>query len=240
MGETPFQTFIELVALDQQINKTAKEITSHEAQLKTLAQQRAQLDVELNGVKHHVHEMQKIVDAHELEMKELDAKEKEKKQQLEHLSSHKEYPSLKSEIDFLKKQQHSLEDTLVAAWQDFENAKKEYAQKQEQYDQKVAATTAEIAALEEKKKAAQLNYEQQVAQREPVQAKVPVDWIEKYAAMRTKVTDPVVPVINGACSACYYPASEQDIIALNHRRLVQCKDCFRLLYLPAAQDKAAQ
>ncbi|HEY5235176.1 MAG TPA: hypothetical protein VIJ14_03260 [Rhabdochlamydiaceae bacterium] len=240
MGETPFHTFIDLVALDQQINKISKETASSDAQLKVLAQQKAQLDASLSDAKQRIHEMQKAVDAHELEMNALDVQEKAKKQQLENLSSHKEYSSLKGEIDFLKKKQHSLEDTLVAVWQDLENAKKEYAQRQEQYEQKMAVIQAESAAIEEKKKTLHDQYTQQTAQREPLQAQVPSEWTAKYAAMRTKVADPVVAVVNGTCSACYYPASDQDMIELNHRRLVQCKDCFRLLYLPAAQEKALQ
>lgn len=64
---------------------------------------------------------------------------------------------------------------------------------------------------------------------------VPAEWLEKYATMRARVTDPVVPVINGDCSACFYQVSTQDMQQLRHRKLLQCKDCFRLLYLPEVQ-----
>ena len=60
---------------------------------------------------------------------------------------------------------------------------------------------------------------------------------EKYAVMRAKVTDPVVPVIDGSCSACFYKISPQDMQLLARRKLVQCKDCFRLLYLVEAQKQ---
>ena len=238
MGETPFQTFIGLVALDQSINVLNKELASFDVQKNQIAKQTDQLAIELEAIKQRVHEMQKNVDVQELEMKTLDDQEKSKKHRLENLSSHKDYQSLKSEIDFLKKQQHALEDTLIQAWHALETAKKEYAQKQHEYDEKIKSFDVQLKNIEEKKKAQQLEYEAHVAQREPVQAKVPQEWMDKNVAMRTRVVDPVVPVTQGICSACYYQVSEQDMIALNHRRIVQCKDCFRLLYLPQAQEKS--
>lgn len=239
MNETPFHIFISLIGIDQQINTLNKETAVIDAQIAQLAKQRAQWDAETSALKIKVHDVQKNVDAYELEMKDLDAKEQAKKAQLEQLTSHKEYQGIKSEIDFLKKKQHDLEEALVGVWHDLEVVKKEYAQKEEQRTFKVADIEKEERVLAEKKRAIQQSLSQSLEQRTPVQAQVPAEWMQKYSAMRTRVADPVVPVVNKVCSACFYPASEQDMIALLHRRLVQCKDCFRLLYLPEAQEKKA-
>lgn len=64
---------------------------------------------------------------------------------------------------------------------------------------------------------------------------LPEEWLEKYAIMRARINDPVVPVFDGNCSACFYKISVQDMQFLKHRKLIQCKDCFRLLYLEGAQ-----
>jgi len=231
---TPFQTFITLVSLDQQINTLNKEITVQEKQSDQLAQKRLQLDAELAQVKQRVQSMQKEVDAYELEMKDLDDRERKKKQTLDAISSHKEYLSIKTEIDALKKQQHTLEDTLIEVWNNLENAQKDYTQKYTAHEQKVASMAAEGAALQEKKQTLVTERDKKIEERLPVQSKVPEEWINKYTQMRAKVADPVVSVVDGACTACFYHMSEQDMIALSRRRLIQCKDCFRLLYLPAA------
>src|SRR5260221_635295 len=59
---------------------------------------------------------------------------------------------------------------------------------------------------------------------------VPQEWLDKYASMRSKVENPVVPVAGDSCSACYYMISAPDLQALRRQKLVQCKDCYRFLY----------
>jgi predicted nucleic acid-binding Zn-ribbon protein len=67
--------------------------------------------------------------------------------------------------------------------------------------------------------------------RKRIESIVPQGWLEKYAIMRTKVTDPVVPVINNSCSACFYDVIGQDLQELRKKKLLQCKECYRFLYL---------
>ncbi len=74
-------------------------------------------------------------------------------------------------------------------------------------------------------------------ERAALEKNVPAEWLEKYASMRSRVPDPVVPVINGHCSACVYKVSDQDMLMLSRNKLLQCKDCYRFLYLPSKQDQ---
>lgn len=231
MGDTPFQIFISLVALDQQINQLARDTVTCQAAITKVIAQREQLDRELQQAKQQVNQLQKIVDSHELEMKALDDQEQTRKKQLEQAHSQKEYVAIKSEIDLLKKKQHELEETLINVWNDLENAQKTYAHKESAHAKTMTESTQELAQLEEKKNSLHAQQEKIAAERQPLQDKVPEEWLKKYAYMRSKVSDPVVPVINGSCSSCHLQVSEQDMIELNHRKLVQCKDCFRLLYL---------
>jgi predicted nucleic acid-binding Zn-ribbon protein len=240
MNETPFEQFIMLVQVDQNINALTASIAALEKQNSEYTNNDEIHKAKLEEVKHKLHDVRKEVEAKELEMKILDQQETEKKNRLDAIGGYKEYQSIKAEIDQLKKAQHDLEDSLMAAWNHLETIKKEsehatqiYQQqhmqlqeKTEHNQQKITELQAQIAAL--------------VTDRTQKEQGIPAEWLEKYAVMRSKVTDPVVPVVNDSCTACFYKVSAQDMQFLRRRRLVQCKDCYRLLYLPEAQEAATK
>ena len=235
MNETPFEQFIALVQVDQNINTLRETITSLTNQNQQTENVDKSNNENLEKIKTKLHDIRKEVDSKELEMKILDDQEADKKKRLDQVANHKEYQSIKNEIDQLKKAQHALEDTLVKAWNSLETVKKEHElaitvfeqqhqglfDKISQNDNKIAEITQQIELL--------------LKDRLEKEKTVPAEWLEKYAIMRTKITNPVVPVIDGNCSACFYKVSAQDTQLLKRRKLVQCKDCFRLLYLPEAQ-----
>jgi len=59
---------------------------------------------------------------------------------------------------------------------------------------------------------------------------IPAEWLEKYAMMRSKVSDPVVPALDGSCCACFYHLPSRDMIVLSRNTLIECKSCFRFIY----------
>lgn len=235
MTQTPFEQFIALVEVDQKINSLNSSISSHQKKIEALRTELAVNKQVCEKAKTKFDQMRKEVDDKELEMKILDQQESEKKTRLDNVASHKEYQSLKAEIDQLKKKQHDLEEQLMTVWNQLENAKKELDSANNLCQQQEEKLHQEIKQIEEQisKIAAQRDaLLQERQQKEPL---VPDEWIQKYAIMRAKVTDPVVPVINESCSACFYKVSTQDLQELKRRKLVQCKDCYRLLYLQEAQ-----
>ena len=61
---------------------------------------------------------------------------------------------------------------------------------------------------------------------------IPAELMEPYNAMRAQVPDAVVPVQDFCCGACFYQISQSDYLALQKQKLLQCKNCYRFLYLP--------
>jgi len=239
MNETPFEQFIALVQVDQKINALRSSIVS--LQLKNKENQQAD-HVQMQAVekaKQKLHDMRKEVDSKELEMKILDQQESEKKQKLDNVANHKEYQGIKTEIDRLKHAQHELEEGLITAWNQLDNAKKEHEASQELYSKQANRLNEQIKKNEEEISNLQKEVDELIAQRSEKEKTVPAEWIEKYALMRARVANPVVPVIDGNCSACFYKVSVQDMQSLQRRRLVQCKDCFRLLYLEGVHTTPA-
>jgi len=236
MNGTPFEQFIALVEVDQQINALNAAIASLEkqnAETKRLEESQQSL---LEKVKNKLHDFRKEVELKELEMKTLDQQESEKKKRLETVANHKEYQSIKTEIDQLKKEQHELEDGLMSAWNQLETVKKEYESALKAYEEQQTKVHNQLE--ENNKKIADLKRQVDGFIKDRVEKEfvVPAEWLEKYAIMRAKVSDPVVPVVEGNCTACFYKVSAQDMQFLKRRKLVQCKDCYRLLYLPEAHQ----
>ncbi|MFI5332782.1 MAG: zinc ribbon domain-containing protein [Candidatus Babeliales bacterium] len=230
--ESPFNKFLDLIQLDQHIETINRDSKKIEQEMALITAQEYAATVQLNDAKQQVHDAQKKVDEYELEMKTLDAQEQEKKRRLEFVSNHKEYQSLKSEIDLLKKKQNELEDTLIHAWHLLEGAQKAYAVYEQTVHEQATQTRTQ---LQEKQHAhaelARKQHDQEQIRHEKEQG-VPAEWLDKYRMMRARVTDPVVPVVRGACSACFYTVTEQDLVLLRRNKLMQCKDCYRFLYIP--------
>ncbi|MFZ5954121.1 MAG: zinc ribbon domain-containing protein [Candidatus Dependentiae bacterium] len=231
MSETPLQLFVNLIQFDQSLLKIESSISVLNNQIQEAVHQKTQLQNQLEALKSRALLQRKKVDALELEMKHIDEKISRKKEQLDNVMGHREYLSLKAEIDNFKKQQHELEDSLISSWNDLENVQKELDNtilkvheqlnliQQEEHNKKVR--------IEELEKEFSL-LAQQRAEKEKG---IPEEWLEKYTAMRAKIADPVVPVVDKTCSGCAFLISDQDMLQLRHNKLVQCKSCFRLLYM---------
>ena len=237
--ESPFNKFLDLIKLDQFIETIVRDNKKIGQEIALLTAQENEATKQLNTSKQKVHDAQKKVDVYELEMKSYDTQEQQKKQRLDLISNHKEYQSLKSEIDLIKKKQNDLEETLIQSWHMLEVAKKEY--------ETIAHTTHEVTTqihIQLKEKHAELKtsldkqYEQEALRKEKEQG-VPSEWLDKYLMMRARVADPVVPVVHGSCHACFYKISEQDMVLLRRNKLIQCKDCYRFLYIPTPATQSA-
>ena len=236
MNARPLNSFIALIEFDNSIHTHQAQIATYTKEITHYADLEKALSGDLEKLKSHWHELKKRVDSHELEMKSLDDQIAKKKHILENVTSHKEYQSLKSEIETIKKAQHALEDTLLAAWNEVENARKQHDQAHAAAQQKRADWHQKIIELQEKSAQIQAQVKELLMQREEKLLGIPAEWLEKYIQMQARVKDPVVPVVNGSCSACFFSVSPVDMAGLKRRKLIQCKDCFRLLYIPGLTD----
>lgn len=239
MNETPFQKFIALVELDQKINTLYASIASATEHINHQNAVIAQHHSMLEKSKQKLHDLKKEVDAKELEMKSLDQQESEKKKRLESLTHYKDYNAIKAEIDQVKQLQHGLEEDLIAAWNNVDNAKKEFALMEQELQQKSKDIHVDITKNNENITQLKSEIESLQNARTPKEQSIPEEWLQKYSIMRAKVTNPVVPVNNDNCSACFYKISAQDLQLLKRCKLVQCKDCFRLLYLAQAHQSSS-
>lgn len=237
MTKHPFKAFIDLIHFDQTIRELHQAIASLQKQAHAIAQQ--QKDRAEQSV--HIHEQAKQlrmqVDAQELEMKALDEQEKQKIKQLEATTDSRAYESLEKEIKHLKSLQHDAEKILLGLWNKLELAQKESASLTKQDATDLADLKAKHEHVQQQIEAKQKECATLEQERPSKKEHVPDEWLEQYESMRLRVSDPVVPDLDGSCSACFGAITSQDQVRLKRRALLLCKSCFRLLYHEAAMEQ---
>lgn len=239
VNEHPFQAFIDLITLDQKILTIEQSLLKIDHEIAACIALEKEAHTYLDMHKKKVHDARKAVDALELELKMLDSQEKQKKERLDNVIDHKQYQSIKNEIDALKLKQHTNEELLMQAWNTLEGIQKEYDSIEMEHPQKITALQQSIDQKNDEISLLEAQLEQENAQRPSKEKLVPAEWLEKYAVMRSRVSDPVVPVQRGACSACFSTLTEQDLLLVRRRKLLQCKSCYRLLYSQDLEKESA-
>lgn len=236
--QNPFQAFINLVTFDAALHNLHMQVDQYKAGEQQLQEQQQAIEYQLQQTKNRIHQLRKEVDMYELKMKTLDNQLGEKKEYLERVMNPREYQSLIAEINAIKREQNDMEHSILTAWNKMETGQREY----DALEKSVHNQLQEINGKREEVKKNSLHIQQEIAakekEREHMQNTIPQEWLEKYAIMRAKVADPVVPVINDSCSACFYDVIEQDLQELRKRKLLQCKECYRFLYLPQEHNGA--
>ena len=236
MSQHPFTAFIDLIQLDQKIRTAHDDISRLKQNIQDVLSQKQEFVTRLEQFKQHVKELKKSIDSYELEIKVLDAKEKKKRAQFEQATNIKEYQPLKREIDQLKHAQNEVEANLMSVWNKYELAQKELEEQQQVFDQKMQEFNTTIDQYQNSIQQLQQQLDTLHKDRPLKEVGVPSEWLDKYTHMRMQVSDPVVPVLRGGCSACFYTITQQELLRLKRKALVQCKGCFRLLYMQEAMD----
>lgn len=234
----PFQLFIDLIKFDQKILDLKNSVEKFEKSNTDIINEIASLKNNLEAANLELIESKKQVDANELRMQELDQAEKEKKAKLDLISNPKEYQALKKELEKAQLEQVNLEPILISNWNKYENIKKDNIIKTEKLKKQIEELEEKHNKNSEEIKKIQNDLDTLIQQRPEKEKDVPQEWLEKYYVMREKVKNPVVPIINSSCSACFYNMTSQDRINLDKKRLIQCKGCFRLIYNPEKLSEA--
>jgi predicted nucleic acid-binding Zn-ribbon protein len=238
MNEHPFHSFIELIDFDREVYSIQDNITQCEQEIAQLTLRKKEQADFVDRIKNKVDELQKKVDETELEMKSLDQQEKSKKAALEGISNYKEYQSLQSEIDHLKKEQHQYESVLLEAWNNLETAQRELEHTRSSIDSVTADLDKAISEKEQEIIQLREQLDDHMAQRSQKEQGIPDEWLEKYSTMRVSIPDPVVTIQDDSCSACFHSIPRQEMIRFKRGALLQCKGCFRFLYLEQAIAKS--
>lgn len=237
MAEHPFRAFIELITFDQGVHKTQLDIQALKKEVANLKHKEQEFTKIVEQAKEKVVQARKIVDEQELEMKSLDMQAQNKTARLDSVAgNYKEYQALKNEIDTINLARQKLEDNLIGSWNKFEAAQRESENQQKSSEEQIQTLAHAMQEKEQTIATSEAQLHTTLQERLAKEQLVPQEWLEKYSIMKARVSDPVVPVQQTSCSACFYHIPDQEMLRLKRGALLQCKQCFRLLYLPEAMQ----
>lgn len=236
MSERPLAKFIELVQFDQQSESLRAQSRVVSQEINQQQQQEKTYHAQIAASKLAMQQARKAVDEYELKAKELDAELSEKKRRLEQIHNNKEYQSVTAEIKNLHYAQQNLETELMQKWEKLEGATRVHQERKKQIEHELEGLAVQIQACQEKMGALNEKIESRQNERTTLLAAVPEQWREPYEMMQLRVKDPVVLADRQSCTACSYMMTENDFQSLRAGKLLQCRGCYRFLYLKRADE----
>ena len=132
------------------------------------------------------------------------------------MKSQKEYKSIEAEVEHVRKERLKFENQITETWYNLENANNDYEV------EKVKSLHKEMQMLKESELKQTLIHELEVQlgalseERLAITSRIPAEWLARYERMGN-VDDPIVPVLNMNCSACFYAVLHQDFLRLKNR-----------------------
>ena len=231
MKSVEFQKFIDLVTFDQNFVKIERDINKIQSEQFYVHEKIDRLDKDFADMKSAQVQARKVVDEKELYMKVLDEKEAEMKKKLVAISNQKEFKSLQKESLVVNEERMFHEQQLLLLWNKLELAQKNFDIFQKDYQERLQVLTSQKKSLEDQ--IVQLQKELQSLNDDRIQKQehVPQEWLDMYVNMKGRVPNPVISVVNEACDACFYSITPRDLQMLRQNKLLQCRDCYRLLYI---------
>lgn len=239
MKSAEFQKFIDLVNFDQEIVKIERDIVLSEEKIEDLFSQINKIQKDFDQLKQIKHDAVKAVDQQELDMKALDDEEQAIAAKQETLHNQREYKALEKELLQLQADRLGKEKDLIDLWNNRENVEKQYAEEYPGYEKSIQELESSVDEVQEQIKDLQVKLEESHNARSEKTSLVPEKWLKMYATMQGRVSDPVVKVVQDSCEACFYPVTTRDLQQLKRHEMLQCKDCYRILYYDTGQEMEA-
>lgn len=232
MNEADFERFINLIELDQEYYNLNSERVLLQNEIEQRHKDIEVIQNELHLAHENIVDLRKKKDLLELESKALDQEEYKKREKLDNASTTKEYYSLEKEIQDLKRKKEQLEPSVLSLWQDLEKLEKSYQELEEQLHLKISEIEKDIENFKNRRENLDIQINENLQKRRSIENEVDPELLSQYNSMKEAVNNPVVPLINESCSVCHLNVTAQDFSEIKRQKLIKCKDCFRLLYLP--------
>lgn len=230
MIDTPFSALVSLSELDSLIFQK-------KSRLAVLMSDLLLLETRVSGIKHEIKqeleaEGLKRKELHSLEMdaKDLLAQGKKKEKQLSLIQNPREYSSIEHELQVLQKKREELEERIFVLWEYLEHNEQRLKQKKHDSENQIQLLAQEVQAKRKQQVALEEEMVSDNERRTILILRLLPEWQAKYTALSQQHHNPIVSVVGNACAGCFYPISPNDLAQLARHKVLQCKECFRLLY----------
>ncbi len=230
IGQPLWKNLKILVEIDNQIKKLREDFEKEERLIQKNKTLLPMLQEKITKAEREFTEIKKQVDLEELVAKELKEKEEAKKKILDTIKNEKEYHAINKEIKLLTQKRLEQEDILIKAWHQHDILKNKIAEAKKSVDQEITEITENIKKQESILKEIEEKIKELEKEKSKAENNIPSEWLNKYKKMKESVPNPVVPVVEGSCSACFYSVIRQDLQRLKNSGVLLCRNCYRFLY----------
>lgn len=229
MNEHEFAAIIHLAEVDQQ--RMRLEHQSSAAERAVAVAERAKIDhtEQLKQSHDALQKLKKQQALFDLELKQIAVDEKTKQKKIEDAGP-REYMALEHEIAMLAQKKSKIESEYMMLWANIEEMETVYANQVRTHadavrelDEGIAAHRASLEQYRKELDSLKFRYD-------AIRPEIPAEWLKRYDAMRAALPNPIVAIVNNSCGGCFYALPAQDLAEARSRKLVVCKDCFRILY----------
>lgn len=234
MSHQTLKSFIDLVTFDQRFIEIQNKITKMMVEIAAVAQKQKIEEQRFETISAKQRDMQKSIHDQEFVMEELQLNEERLLKNLDIISAPKEYDAATKELERVRLDRNVQEQRLLQLFNRIEFINKEQSSAAQQHQDVMVAIQE---TLQEHQKALDLLHQEMKeveTQRGDKLVGIPSDWLETYELMRGRVGNPVVPLQQDSCSACFYGVTPRDLQSIRNKYLIQCKDCYRFLYEESA------
>ncbi|HBS48550.1 TPA: hypothetical protein DEO28_01455 [Candidatus Dependentiae bacterium] len=230
MTEPIWQTLISLVDIDNQISSIENENKVIDNQIQENRHKIQELQNSLLNKKSELLEKQKKADFVELQIREIDQIEAEKKKSLDLVNDQKSYAALQKELSNLSFERSDKEELLVEAWRELEITQKKVEEESNLLEEQNKNFENKFGDFQKQKNLVLEKVKVLLEKRSEIEKTVLPIWLSKYEKMRKQVPNPIVKISNSCCSACYYMVLTQDLAKILKGSILPCRNCYRLLY----------
>ena|GEM_PF-5592589 len=229
MRSTQLQILVDLASYDQRLLFLRHDVKKCEQELLQKKHLYAQFQEHFQAMQHQFHQLKKDIDVQERYLQELQDKEDSLKIKMNNLHAAKEYTACIKEVENIEQIRSAQETIVLQMWEKFPEIEQKYQQDRIALQYSLDTLLPEMKALENQVENVKLELESTEQERKNKLSEEQGEWINLYMHMHTKVTNPIVLIVQKSCGGCFYPISPLDMQLLQHKKLLQCQNCYRIL-----------
>jgi len=216
----------QLADLRERLDRGPKHIRIRTAGVATAEELSAKLHADLKSAR-------VAIDQKQLQLKSGESKIAELKIKLNQANTNREYQALRDQIAADEMANSVLADEILEAMEKLDTMKAlmpEHDQRVAKAKDDLTKMQQQVRADEERLRGEVKRLETQLAQSE---AALPDDFRELYLrVVKAKGPDGMAVIEGGSCGGCYQQLTTNMVNEINMGRVVLCKSCGRVLYLP--------
>ncbi len=189
------------------------------------------LEAELTAKKDAAKQAKKDLDELTLQSRELSARENTIRTRINDVTDERSYNALTKELESIMDRLEALERGLAQCQEALITSQDKLTAIAESIPEKIQQLQDGLATQRETKESLEARRKECGEKREGRAAIVPPEWLAKYNRMKSRVADPIVPISNTSCSACYYAVTQRDLALVKNEGVIPCRNCYRFLYV---------